>query len=74
MAKTTEMPILRFNGICNSDMQKMGINKIAKSDTTLTSPDATYQLIEFRQCPGVAGSHNLCLGTQVNIPAKKVTV
>ena len=74
MAKTTDIPILRFNGICSNDMQKMGINRIAKSDVTLTSPDATNQLIELRQCPGVVGSQILRLGTHANIPAKNVTV
>lgn len=74
MANTTEIPILRFDGICNIDMQKMGIIKIAKSDTTLTSPDAINQLTELRQCPCIAGSHIFRLGTQVNIPAKKVTM
>lgn len=39
MAKSTEVPILHFNGICNIEMQKMGRIKIAKSDTTLISPE-----------------------------------
>lgn len=74
MAKTTEMQILRFKGICSIDMQKMGIIKIATSDATLTSPDATNQLTVLRQWPGIVGSHILRLGTQVNTPAKKVTM
>lgn len=67
VAKTTEMPIFRFKGICKDDTQKRGIIKIMTSEMTFIIEDTQMSLEISRQRPGVRGSHILRRGIHVKI-------
>lgn len=67
VAKTTEMPIFRFKGICKDEIQKRGIIKIVTSETTFIIEDTQTTLEISRQRPGVQGSQILRRGIHVQI-------
>lgn len=67
VAKTTEMPIFRFKGICKDEIQKRGISKIVTSEATFIIEDTQTTLEISRQRPGVQGSQILRRGIHVQI-------
>lgn len=67
VAKTMEMPIFRFRGICKDDIQRRGIIKIMTSDMTLIIDETQTTLEISRQRPGVQGSQILRRGIHVQI-------
>lgn len=67
VAKTTDMPIFRFKGICNDDIQERGIIKIMRSEMTLIIEETQTTLEISRQRPGVQGSQILRRGIHVQI-------
>lgn len=67
VAKTSEMPIFCFKGICKDDTQRRGIIKIMTSERTFIIEDTQMTLEISRQRPGVEGSHILRRGIHVQI-------
>lgn len=53
VAKTTETPSFRFNGMCKDDIQNKGIMNMARSETTLISEEATMSFVVGKQRPGI---------------------